>query len=102
MTDDLKHYRALRRPWLWIVGAAFAVAVLTYIGPVQCADDLATEAELKVQRAELAAQVWRAPQAEITESYMLTHPLSCDGTWVKSCADFGPCRIWCNGVEERP
>ena len=63
MTDDLKNYRAPRRPWPWILGAGLIVAMTCVVGPMDFADRLAMDAEIKVMRAELAAL--KRPRAEI-------------------------------------
>lgn len=36
------------------------------------------------------------------ESWILTHPLECPGTWVKNCPDFKPCKPVClpSGVDD--
>jgi len=55
MTDDLKHYRASYSPWPWIIAAAFVVAYLAVVGPMDYADRLDAQAELALLRTELAA-----------------------------------------------
>jgi len=62
MPDDLKNYRAPRSPWPWIIAVAIITALVAYVGPAHYANDLETEAELKLLRAE---QAWRsfAPMA---------------------------------------
>ena len=46
-------------------------------------------------------KVVEAPPPAPRESWQLTLPLSCHGPWATSCADFGPCRVWCDGTEVR-
>ena len=33
------------------------------------------------------------------ESYWLTHPLTCPGTWTQTSADFGPSKDYCDSEE---
>lgn len=52
---DLKNYRAPRpSPWLWILGIAGAVAAGGIVGPMDYADRLATQADNRELRVELA------------------------------------------------
>ena len=69
------------------------------IGNFEYADALSVEADMKLMRVQVAS---RGEQHVMVETrperiFPLTHPLSCDGVWIKKCADFGPCETTCFG-----
>ena len=44
-------------------------------------------------------KVAEVPPAPKRESHLLTHPLTCDGIWTQTSADFGPSKDYCNSEE---
>lgn len=62
-SDDLKNYRAPRRPWRRILAAAVVLAALTFVGPADFASELDAEAEAKVLRPARAAQITQERKA---------------------------------------
>lgn len=92
MQEDLKNYHAPRRPWPWIIAAVVFATLLAYVGPVQYAEELSIEAELKVMRAKLAAA--NKPQSEPA-------PIYCRGCrqFIAWKSDDGPWRCRCVDAE---
>lgn len=85
LPDDLKDYKARRRfdkpRWYW----SPVVAAIVAYGFVQGLEDK-TELRLADEARE-ERRVYEAPH--------LLHPLSCEGTWVRKCADFEGCETIC-------
>ena len=111
--------RTVMNRWLVIASIALLAALLTYVGPADQADALDREADMKIMRAQVASrsehvttpdssvrveQSLYKGQAEGSNpsratSFPLTHPLSCNGIWIRKCADWQPCSEQC--LEER-
>ena len=85
--------------WLTILTLAFMFALLTYVGPADYADALSVEADMKLLRVQVAGRGEQhviVPTETLPERiFPLTHPLSCEGIWIKKCTDFGPCETTC-------
>ena len=77
LPEDLKHYRAPRPIWSWIIAVAAIIAYVGYVGPSDQAEQITLEAENKVLRAELAAA-----------QKLQAHP-SPPVVWSKKCARQG-------------
>lgn len=106
--------------WLAIFSASLLIALLTYVGPADYADALTVEADMKLMRVQVASRsehittpaaqsysdappISTAPGLDSSafagSIFPLTHPLSCDGIWIRKCADWQPCSEHC--LEER-
>ena len=95
MNEDLKHYRAKRNAWDFIAAAVLAVIFVGIVGPMDYAEDLDREAEIKLMRAELEAlrhqeprelaRIWSARCERLRKQMIATQ--ADGGQWRVRCVD---------------
>lgn len=69
---------------------AFLVVCFLIVGTIDHKVKVEAEAERKAGLPKV--EVKMPPKRE---PLFLTHPLSCEGVWIKKCADFKPCETIC-------
>lgn len=93
LPNDMKNFRARRAPWPWIIATAALLAYVLVVSPMDYADQLAIEAEVKVLRAEVAALRPAAPRARPNPFGKNCSPRqyyadqSDGGAWLLRCID---------------
>ena len=83
--------------WFIFFICCLIVVVFAIFGPMDYADALSVEADMKLMRVQVASRGGRHVMVETRPEriFPLTHPLSCEGIWTRTSADFGPWKDYC-------